>query len=75
MQICRLRAGLGSTTNNVAEYQAMILGLRYALEKGYESICVQGDSKLVCMQVILFLYHVQGLEGHLFARFYYTFLL
>lgn len=49
--ICRLREGLGIATNNVAEYRAMILGLRFALEKGFTSIRVMGDSKLVCMQV------------------------
>ncbi|XP_076909023.1 uncharacterized protein LOC143601367 [Bidens hawaiensis] len=49
--VCRLREGLGTTTNNVAEYRAMILGLRYALRKGFTSIRVLGDSKLVCMQV------------------------
>lgn len=49
--ICRLREGLGIATNNVAEYRAMILGLRYALSKGFTSIRVMGDSKLVCMQV------------------------
>ncbi|KAF5746634.1 hypothetical protein HS088_TW06G00805 [Tripterygium wilfordii] len=49
--ICRLREGLGIATNNVAEYRAMILGLKYALKKGYKSIRVQGDSKLVCMQI------------------------
>uniref|UniRef100_A0A175YIH9 RNase H type-1 domain-containing protein n=1 Tax=Daucus carota subsp. sativus TaxID=79200 RepID=A0A175YIH9_DAUCS len=49
--ICRLREGLGIATNNVAEYRAMILGLRFALEKGFTSIRVVGDSKLVCMQV------------------------
>ncbi|KAK2997217.1 hypothetical protein RJ639_026023 [Escallonia herrerae] len=49
--ICRLREGLGIATNNVAEYRAIILGLRYALEKGFTSIRVLGDSKLVCMQV------------------------
>ncbi|XP_023740298.1 uncharacterized protein LOC111888339 isoform X2 [Lactuca sativa] len=49
--ICRLREGLGIATNNVAEYRAMILGLRFALSKGFTSIRVMGDSKLVCMQV------------------------
>ncbi|XP_024978727.1 uncharacterized protein LOC112515971 isoform X1 [Cynara cardunculus var. scolymus] len=49
--VYRLREGLGIATNNVAEYRAVILGLRYALEKGYRHIRVQGDSKLVCMQV------------------------
>ncbi|KAF8039961.1 hypothetical protein BT93_B2239 [Corymbia citriodora subsp. variegata] len=49
--ICMLREGVGTATNNVAEYRAIILGLRYALEKGCRSIRVRGDSKLVCMQV------------------------
>ncbi|XP_048329552.1 uncharacterized protein LOC107419636 isoform X2 [Ziziphus jujuba] len=49
--ICRLREGLGTATNNVAEYRAMILGLKYALKRGFYRIRVQGDSKLVCMQV------------------------
>ncbi|XP_071693353.1 uncharacterized protein [Rutidosis leptorrhynchoides] len=49
--ICRLREGLGIATNNVAEYRAMILGLKVALSKGFTSIRVLGDSKLVCMQV------------------------
>ncbi|KAB1207936.1 hypothetical protein CJ030_MR7G006054 [Morella rubra] len=49
--ICRLQEGLGIATCNVAEYRALILGLRYALKKGFTSIRVQGDSKLICMQV------------------------
>lgn len=49
--ICRLREGLGVATNNAAEYRAIILGLRHALVKGFTNIHVQGDSRLVCMQV------------------------
>ncbi|XVF84895.1 hypothetical protein PTKIN_Ptkin17bG0076200 [Pterospermum kingtungense] len=49
--ICKLREGLGIATCNAAEYRALILGLKYAFEKGYASIHVQGDSKLVCMQM------------------------
>ncbi|KAL4581647.1 hypothetical protein LXL04_006173 [Taraxacum kok-saghyz] len=49
--VYRVREGLGVATNNVAEYRAAILGLRYALERGFRHIRVQGDSKLVCMQV------------------------
>ncbi|KAF7134711.1 hypothetical protein RHSIM_Rhsim08G0061200 [Rhododendron simsii] len=48
---CRLREGVGIATNNVAEYRALLLGLNYALQKGYKHIRVQGDSKLVVMQV------------------------
>ncbi|KAG6429608.1 hypothetical protein SASPL_107660 [Salvia splendens] len=49
--ICRLREGLGVATNNFAEYRGFILGLRYALTKGFTSVRVRGDSKLVCMQI------------------------
>lgn len=49
----RLREGVGIATNNVAEYRGAILGLKYALQKGFKHIRVQGDSKLVCMQVLL----------------------
>ncbi|XP_020551567.1 uncharacterized protein LOC105168222 isoform X2 [Sesamum indicum] len=49
--ICRLREGLGIATNNVAEYRGFILGLKYALGKGFTSVRVRGDSKLVCMQI------------------------
>ncbi|KAK4402830.1 hypothetical protein Sango_1023700 [Sesamum angolense] len=46
-----LREGLGIATNNVAEYRGFILGLKYALGKGFTSVRVRGDSKLVCMQI------------------------
>ncbi|XP_042398219.1 uncharacterized protein LOC121988718 isoform X1 [Zingiber officinale] len=49
--ICRLRQGLGVVTNNVAEYRALILGMKYALKKGFKQIHAQGDSKLVCLQL------------------------
>ncbi|KAL8471428.1 hypothetical protein ACS0TY_028907 [Phlomoides rotata] len=49
--VFRLREGVGIATNNVAEYRGVILGLRYANQKGFKHIRVQGDSKLVCMQV------------------------
>ncbi|KAL0327231.1 UNVERIFIED_CONTAM: hypothetical protein Sangu_1801100 [Sesamum angustifolium] len=49
--ICRLREGLGIATNNVAEYRGFILGLKYALGKGFTNVRVRGDSKLVCMQI------------------------
>lgn len=46
-----LREGVGIATNNVAEYRALILGLKSALDKGFRNVHVQGDSMLVCMQV------------------------
>ncbi|XP_050221382.1 uncharacterized protein LOC126671640 isoform X2 [Mercurialis annua] len=49
--VFRLREGLGYATNNVAEYRAVILGLKHALKKGFKHIRVRGDSNLVCMQI------------------------
>lgn len=43
--------GIGSTTNNVAEYKALIAGLEMALEKGVTEIDVFLDSQLVVSQV------------------------
>ena len=51
MKVSWLREGLGDVTCNVAEYRALILGMKYALRKGFKQIHVQGDSKLVYMQV------------------------
>jgi ribonuclease HI len=38
-------------THNVAEYKALMLGLRLALEHGARRVTVRGDSKLVVNQV------------------------
>ncbi|KAI5077673.1 hypothetical protein GOP47_0007497 [Adiantum capillus-veneris] len=49
--VLELTEFLGSETNNVAEYQALIVGLRAALSNGIRRVRAQGDSKLVCLQV------------------------
>lgn len=49
--VCRLREGVGFATNNVAEYRSVILGLKFALKKGFKKVRAKGDSNLVCMQV------------------------
>lgn len=49
--VSRIREGLGIATNNVAEYRGLILGMKYALMRGFKHIRVQGDSQLVCMQL------------------------
>ncbi|KAK1562666.1 hypothetical protein Q3G72_015509 [Acer saccharum] len=49
--VLRLWEGVGDTTSNVAEYRAVILGLKYALDYNFEHICVQGDSMIVCKQI------------------------
>lgn len=43
--------GLGVTTNNVAEYQGLIAGLRAAIELGATVVDVRMDSKLVVEQM------------------------
>jgi ribonuclease HI len=46
-----LKLFLGTATNNVAEYRAVILGLEKALELGAGSITLQLDSELVGKQL------------------------
>jgi ribonuclease HI len=42
---------IGATTNNTAEYMALILGLREAVRLGAVNILVRGDSELVIKQM------------------------
>ena len=42
---------LGHCTNNIAEYQALILGLGEALEQGATSIFISLDSELLVRQI------------------------
>jgi ribonuclease HI len=42
---------LGETTNNVAEYRGLLLGLRRARELGATEVDVVNDSELVAKQV------------------------
>ncbi len=42
---------IGVATNNVAEYSALIEGLKVALSKGYRKIKVYSDSELVVKQI------------------------
>jgi ribonuclease HI len=44
-------AYIGETTNNVAEYRALLLGLELARELGATDVEVVGDSELVIKQV------------------------
>ncbi|HTR89774.1 MAG TPA: ribonuclease HI family protein, partial [Solirubrobacteraceae bacterium] len=41
----------GQTTNNVAEYRALLLGLARARELGVSEVEVVGDSELIAKQV------------------------
>jgi broad specificity phosphatase PhoE/ribonuclease HI len=49
--LTEVSAGLGTTTNNVAEYSGLLAGLRAATEEGAESAEVRMDSKLVVEQM------------------------
>jgi ribonuclease HI len=42
---------LGETTNNVAEYQALLLGLELALNRGVKNLHIFADSQLVVQQI------------------------
>lgn len=50
--LCELTKGVGIATCNFAEYRALIIGLQGALDHGICHIKAQGDSKLVCKQVM-----------------------
>jgi len=43
---------LGETTNNVAEYQALLLGLELARQRGVKRLQVYADSELVVRQLL-----------------------
>jgi ribonuclease HI len=49
--IARLGRFLDRQTNNVAEYQGLLLGLRHALELGYHEVEVRADSQLLIRQL------------------------
>ena len=55
-------------SNNVAEYQALILGLEMAIEMKLAELKVLGDSKLMVSQ-ILSLYDVKKLELVPYVRY------
>ena len=42
---------LGTVTNNVAEYRALLLGLRHARELGVTDVEVVNDSELIAKQI------------------------
>jgi len=49
--IARLNGRLGATTNNVAEYRALLAALTYAREQGWASLRVRTDSELLARQI------------------------
>ena len=50
-EVAALYGFIGRATNNVAEYQALLHGLRYALDHGARRVLVFSDSELVVRQI------------------------
>jgi len=50
-EIDRANAYIGETTNNVAEYRALLLGLDRARERGVRDLEIVNDSELVARQL------------------------
>ena len=50
--IADLKASLGQTTNNVAEYHGLIAALDYALAHGHRRLRVRSDSQLLIRQML-----------------------
>lgn len=50
-EVAKLKQYLGETTNNVAEYQALLLGLGAARAQGIERLSVRLDSELIVKQL------------------------
>lgn len=49
--VCRAGRYLGETTNNVAEYRALLLGLETAVASGARPLVVYSDSELLVRQL------------------------
>jgi ribonuclease HI len=49
--IGRISRPIGITTNNQAEYQAIIAGLEKAISQGVKNVAVKSDSELVVNQI------------------------
>jgi ribonuclease HI len=49
--IAEIAGALGRTTNNVAEYEGLLAGLRHAIDHGYRELRVRSDSLLLVQQM------------------------
>ena len=49
--LARLNGRIGATTNNVAEYRALLAALTYAREQGWRELRVRTDSELLARQI------------------------
>lgn len=50
-EVARVAEPIGVATNNVAEYRALLLGIRLATELGADEVELIGDSELVVRQI------------------------
>jgi ribonuclease HI len=50
-EVVELSGYLGHTTNNVAEYQGLLAGLRYVLDHGGGVVRIRADSELLIRQL------------------------
>lgn len=50
--LAELYAGIGVSTNNVAEYQGLIAALEWALAHGHRRLHVKSDSLLIVQQML-----------------------
>jgi ribonuclease HI len=50
-EIAALKKKLGKATNNVAEYEGLILGLGEALERGANRVSIRADSEVLVRQI------------------------
>ena len=50
-EVASLYGYLGKATNNVAEYQALLHGLRFAISRGASRVEVYSDSELLVRQI------------------------
>lgn len=48
--LAEIKRTLPETTNNIAEYQALICGLEEALARKADEVCVRSDSELIVKQ-------------------------
>jgi ribonuclease HI len=49
--VAEFGGALGRTTNNVAEYQALLAALRFAVEGSHKRLLVRSDSQLLVRQM------------------------
>ena len=50
--LAQLYAGIGKSTNNIAEYRGLIAALEWALEHGHQRLHVRSDSLLIVQQML-----------------------